>query len=179
MKEGDCLKDSSVSKFGYAFIIFLIIWCAFIYSPGIDTEHFLQEFIAGIFLALIAAGISYEHLSHRGLRNFHPRRIWWALKYIPVFTWAMIKANFDVAYRVLHPKRPIKPGIVRIRTDLKNPVGKLALANSITLTPGTMTMQIVDDKYYIHWIYVRSEDEEEAGKHIKGNFEKYLREVFE
>ena len=61
----------------------------------------------------------------------------------------MIKANIDVAYRVLHPARPIKPGIVRIRTSLKNPVGKLALANSITLTPGTMTMQIVKDRHYI------------------------------
>ena len=144
-----------------------------------DSQHFLQEFSVGIIFALIASGFSYTHLSTRGLRNLSPRRIGWAIAYVPVFLWAMIKANLDVAYRVLHPKRPIKPGIVRIRTHLKNPVGKLALANSITLTPGTMTMQIVDDKYYIHWIYVRSEDEEEAGKDIKGSFEKYLKEVFD
>ena len=95
------------------------------------------------------------------------------------YFYAMIRANLDVAYRVLHPRRPIKPGIVRIRISLKNPLGKLTLANSITLTPGTMTIQIVDDKYYIHWIYVKSEDEEAAGKEIKGNFEKYLKEVFD
>ncbi|MCD6276377.1 MAG: Na+/H+ antiporter subunit E [Thermoplasmata archaeon] len=170
---------SKGSRFAYAFIIYLIIWCIFIYSPGIDLRHFIQEFSVGIVFSLIAAGLSYEHLSMRGLKNLSPRRIWWAIKYVPVFIWAMIKANIDVAYRVLHPARPIKPGIVRIRTSLKNPVGKLALANSITLTPGTMTMQIVKDRYYIHWIYVRSEDEEEAGKDIKGNFEKYLKEVFD
>jgi len=175
-----CLKNTSkLSRFLYAFIIYLIIWCIFIYSPGIDSEHFLQEFSVGVIFSLIAAGFSYTHLSSKGLRNFSPRRIWWAIRYAPVFLWAMIRANLDVAYRVLHPRRPIKPGIVRIRTSLKNPVGKLTLANSITLTPGTMTIQIVDDKYYIHWIYVKSEDEEAAGKEIKGNFEKYLKEVFD
>ena len=172
-------EASNASRFAYAFVIYLVIWCAFIYSPGIQWAHFWQEFTVGFFLALIAAGFSYEHLSTKGLSNFSPHRVWWFLKYIPVFIWAMILANFDVAYRVIHPKRPIKPGIVRIRTDLKSPAGKLALANSITLTPGTMTMQIVDDKYYIHWIYVHSEDEEEAGDMIKGKFEKYLKEVFE
>ncbi len=172
-------ETGKISRFLYAFIIYTIIWCILIYSPGIDATHYIQEFSVGLIFALIAAALSYRHLSIKGLRNLSPRRIAWAIAYIPVFLWAMIKANLDVAYRVLHPKRPIRPGIVRIRTNLKNPAGKLALANSITLTPGTMTMQIIDDKYYIHWIYVRSEDEVEAGKHIKGNFEKYLEEVFE
>ncbi len=172
-------KETSASRFAYAFVVYIIIWCAFIYSPGITPEHFIQELIGGVLLSLIAAAVSYKYLSKRGLRNLSPKRIAWAIAYVPVFIYAMIKANIDVAYRVLHPARPIKPGIVRIRSDLKNPVAKLALANSITLTPGTMTLQIKGDKYYIHWIYVESEDEEEAGKAIKGNFEKYLREVFD
>jgi len=174
------LKEASnASRFAYAFVVFLVIWVIFTYSPGIVWAQFWQEFTVGVFLSLIAAGFSYQHLSVKGLSNFSPHRVWWFIKYIPIFIWAMILANFDVAYRVIHPKRPIKPGIVRIRTDLKSPAGKLALANSITLTPGTMTMQIVDDKYYIHWIYVQSEDEKEAGEIIKGKFEKYLKEVFE
>jgi len=179
-QEGGSLKKvSNANRFAYAFVIFLVIWVIFIYSPGIKWAQFWQEFVIGVIFALIAAAFSYQHLSERGLYNFAPHRVWWFIKYIPVFIWAMIMANLDVAYRVLHPKRPIKPGIVRIRTGLKNPVGKLALANSITLTPGTMTMQIIDDKYYIHWIYVHSEDEKEAGEIIKGKFEKYLKEVFE
>jgi len=179
-QEGGSLeKVSKANRFAYAFVIFLIIWVIFIYSPGIKWAQLWQELIVGIIFSLIAAVFSYEHLSERGLYNLSPRRIWWFIKYIPVFIWAMIMANLDVAYRVLHPKRPIKPGIVRIRTGLENPVGKLALANSITLTPGTMTMQIIDDKYYIHWIYVHTEDEKEAGEIIKGKFEKYLKEVFE
>jgi len=172
-------KVSKANRFVYAFLIFIVIWCGFTFSPGIRPEQYLEEFLAGIVFSLIAAAFSYEHLSQRGLYNLSPHRVWWFLKYIPVFIWAMIKANLDVAYRVLHPARPIRPGIVRIRTDIKSPVGKLALANSITLTPGTMTMQIVDDKYYIHWIYVHSEDEKEAGEMIKGEFEPYLKEVFE
>jgi len=179
-QEGGSLKKvSNANRFAYAFVIFLLIWVIFIYSPGIKWAQFWQELIIGIIFSLIASAFSYQHLSEKGLYNFSPHRVWWFIKYIPVFIWAMIMANLDVAYRVLHPKRPIKPGIVRIRTGLKNPVGKLALANSITLTPGTMTMQIIDDKYYIHWIYVHSEDEKEAGEIIKGKFEKYLKEVFE
>jgi len=172
-------KVSNANRFAYAFLAFIIVWCTLTFSPGIKPDQYLEEFIGGVVISLIAAALSYKHLSQRGLYNLSPKRIGWFFAYIPVFIWAMIKANFDVAYRVLSPKKPIKPGIVRIRTDIKNPAGKLALANSITLTPGTMTMQIIDDKYYIHWIYVQSEDEKEAGDIIKGEFEKYLKEVFE
>jgi len=90
----------------------------------------------------------------------------------------MIKANFDVAYRVLHPRMPIKPGIVLIKTKLASDSGKLALANSITLTPGTLTMDVRGDNLLIHWINVKSEDTEEATEIIGGRFERFLRRVF-
>ncbi len=151
----------------------------FVRSPGMLPGQCTQEYLVGIVLSFLAALVSYRHLSSRGLRNFSLHRILWVLAYMPVLIWAMIKANLDVAYRVLHPRMPIKPGIVRIRTDLKNPLAKLVLANSITLTPGTMTLQIMEDRYYIHWIYVRSDDEKVAGEYIKGEFEKYIREAFD
>jgi multicomponent Na+:H+ antiporter subunit E len=90
----------------------------------------------------------------------------------------IIKANFDVAYRVIHPKIPIKPGIVIIKTELKQDFAKMLLANSITLTPGTFTLDVVGDKLLIHWINVQSEDEVEATKIIGERFEKYLRVIF-
>jgi multicomponent Na+:H+ antiporter subunit E len=73
---------------------------------------------------------------------------------------------------------PIKPGIVVIKTGLKQDIGKMILANSITLTPGTFTLDILGDTLLIHWINVQSKETEEATKMIGERFEKYLRVIF-
>ena len=107
-------------------------------------------------------------------------RIFWFLVYIPVFFYYVIVANIDVAYRVLHPKMPINPGIVKIKTNLKTDSGITALANSITLTPGTLTIDLTEDGFlYIHWINVKSTDIEEATKHIGQRFEYFIAKIFE
>ena len=87
-------------------------------------------------------------------------------------------ANLDVARRVISPTIPINPGIVEIKTNLKSDIGRLFLANSITLTPGTLTVDIKDDRLYIHWIDVSSSDVEVATKEIAGKFEKYLEVIY-
>jgi multicomponent Na+:H+ antiporter subunit E len=75
---------------------------------------------------------------------------------------------------------PIKPGIVKIKTKLKTESGITALANSITLTPGTLTVDLTDDGYmYIHWINVKSDDVEQASKDIASKFEWFLEKIFE
>ena len=97
-----------------------------------------------------------------------------------MFFWYVVLANLDVVYRVIHPEMPIHPGIVKIKTNLKSAAGRTMLANSITLTPGTLTVDITDDGYlYIHWINVKTDDVEEASKRIAGRFEKVLRRMFE
>jgi len=90
-------------------------------------------------------------------------------------------ANVHVAYIVLHPSLPIKPGIVKIKTKLKNDSALTLLANSITLTPGTLTIDVNKNKgdLYIHWIDVTTTDSIEATNRIGGRFEKTLSEVFE
>ena len=89
----------------------------------------------------------------------------------------MVKANFDVAARVLNPKLPLNPGFVKVKTNLEGNASKLFLANSITLTPGTLTMEVEGDSLYIHWIDVKSPEEKE--KYISGRFEGILKGVFE
>lgn len=107
------------------------------------------------------------------------RRYFWFIAYLFVFTWECIKANFDVAYRVLHPDLPIRPGIVKAKISLKTDVAKTTLANSITMTPGTITMEIKGDDIYIHWIYVNSTDPSVYGEKIVGRFERYIKKIFE
>jgi multicomponent Na+:H+ antiporter subunit E len=75
---------------------------------------------------------------------------------------------------------PIHPGIVKIKTSLKTDSGITALANSITLTPGTLTVDLTDDGYlYIHWINVKSDEVEAATQLIAEKFEWYLKKIFE
>jgi multicomponent Na+:H+ antiporter subunit E len=135
--------------------------------------------IAGAVVALIAALVFGSELPLAPARLFNPVRWFWVLVYVPVFGYQVVKANIDVALRVLSPGLQLKPGIVRIRTTLKTDIARTFLANSITLTPGTMTVDIKDDVLYIHWIEVKTEDEAAAGGIIKGPFEKLLARIFE
>jgi multicomponent Na+:H+ antiporter subunit E len=74
---------------------------------------------------------------------------------------------------------PIKPGIVKVKLNLKTNIAKTILANSITMTPGTISVDIIDDIIYVHWIYVSSEDPEVYSQKISGRFEKYIKKIFE
>ncbi len=98
-----------------------------------------------------------------------------------MFLWECFKANLDVAYRVLHPQLPIYPGIVKVRTKLTTDTALTFLANSITLTPGTMSVDIDKDNgiLYIHWIDVKTKDVESATKIIVDRFEKVLKKIFD
>lgn len=109
-----------------------------------------------------------------------PVRVFWFIYYIFSFIRLMLIANLDVAYRVLHPSLPIEPGIVKVKTRLKNPMARLVLANSITLTPGTLVVDMTDDgTLYVHWIKVISQDSDIAAQYIVKPFEDILAKVFE
>jgi len=138
-----------------------------------------QEVIVGCVCALLVALLGYKNFSARGLRMLSPRRLAHLLIYLPIFFWQMLKANFDVAYRVVHPRMPIRPGIVAIKTDLKTDIGKLFLANSITLTPGTLTVEVRGEYLFIHWINVKAEDVERASELVGGRFEKHVKAICE
>jgi len=113
---------------------------------------------------------------------FHPQRyVYFVFGYLPLFIWEVLKANIDVAYRVLHPLLPIKPGIVKVKSALKSDTALTFLANSITLTPGTMSVDIDRDNgvLYIHWINVQEKDVAKATQVIVERFEKILKKIFD
>ncbi|MHC4617355.1 MAG: Na+/H+ antiporter subunit E [Planctomycetota bacterium] len=162
----------------YFFVAF-IIWVIGAW-PFVDGKIDGQVVIAGLIASAIVAVLFHEILPKEHRVFISPVRVFWALVYIPVFFYYIIKANLDVVYRALHPKMPIRPGIVKIKTSLKTDSGITALANSITLTPGTLTVDLTDDGYlYIHWINVKSDDIEQATKFIAQRFEWFLAKIFE
>jgi len=161
------------------FILAFVIWILLTW-PFVDGKIDIQVVAAGLIASVIVALLFHEILPKEHHVFISPVRIFWFLVYIPVFFYYIFKANLDVVYRALHPKMPIKPGIVKIKTTLKTESGITALANSITLTPGTLTVDLTDDGFlYVHWIYVKSDDVEQATKHIAQKFEWFLKKIFE
>lgn len=139
----------------------------------------MANLIAGCVSALTTSLLFTKYFFHKVVKFIQPLRYFWLLVYLVIFTWECIKANFDVAYRVLHPAMPIKPGIVKVKLGLQSDFARTMLANSITMTPGTIAVDIVDDDLYVHWIYVSSEDPEVYSQKIAGKFEKYIKKIFE
>ena len=139
----------------------------------------LQEAAAGFGISLVLSLWLSAHYSPLGLPRPGLRRLFFAVIYLPVLFWEIVKANIDVAYRVVHPRMPIRPGVVVLKTRLKSDIARMVLANSITLTPGTFTLDVIGDTLLVHWINVRTEDPAEATRIIGGRFERYLMEIFE
>jgi len=162
-----------MSRFIFSFIVYFALWV------GFTTSLSSEELFAGALIALIMSLLTGKEFSESGMKNLTPRKIYYAFLYMFVFLWEMVKANVDVAKRIIKPVIPLNPGIVEVPTKLKSNPAKLALANSITLTPGTLSVDIIDDKLYIHWIDVQSEKPEKTFKYISAVFEKYLKEIFE
>jgi multicomponent Na+:H+ antiporter subunit E len=139
----------------------------------------LENLLAGAAVSLLVSLLFAKYFFKNGGKFLQPQRYFWFLIYIAIIIWECIKANFDVAYRVLHPSMPIKPGIVKVKLTLKSDFARAMLANSITMTPGTIAVDIVDDELFVHWIYVSTENPEEYRQKIAGRFEKYIKKTFD
>lgn len=138
-----------------------------------------EEILAGVIIAVLVGIVAKDILCKtKNYRMLNPLRWLMFLIYlIGPFFFAMIKANLDVAYRVITGK--INPGIVKISTGLKTDLGTTLLANSITLTPGTLSVDVDENNndLYIHWINVR--DKVPKAKDICGNFIEWVKRIAE
>lgn len=112
------------------------------------------------------------------LPSVTPKKIVYSIVYIGYMFIAIVQSTMDVARRIIKKKIPLNPGIVKVKTNLKSKAGRMILANSITLTPGTLTVDVQDDYYYIHWIDITAMDVEGASREIVEGFEKYLEVIF-
>jgi len=161
------------------FVLAFLVW-VLITWPLVEGRVDLQVVGAGLIASLFAAVLFHEILPKEHHVFLSPVRVFWFLVYVPVFLYYVLRANLDVVYRALHPALPIRPGIVKIKTNLKTDSAITALANSITLTPGTLTVDLTEDGYlYVHWINVKSDNVEQATQMIAQQFEWFLRRIFE
>ena len=95
-----------------------------------------------------------------------PVRMLFSMKFISYLgwlTWQVIITNIDVAKRIWNPSLPIKPASRKIKVKIKDPLIKTIYANSITLTPGTVTTEVGEDYFIVHALNSEGLDELEEG----------------
>ncbi|MGV6872718.1 Na+/H+ antiporter subunit E [Pseudochelatococcus sp. B33] len=107
-----------------------------------------------------------------------PRRVGHFLAYFGIFIVELVRANLNMLRYIYARRIDIHPGVVRVHTRLSSPMARLALANSIALTPGSLVLGLEGEVLYIHWLDVKTTDREEASRLIVGPFEKHLEAAF-
>jgi len=181
-------KKNKLAAFLATFLLCMVIWLLFTGQittiwDGMNRGEW-EVLIAGALVSALVSAFSSRFFIHESaFYLLRPDRFLLLLFYcLIIFPVALIKANLDVAFRALSPRPRIKPGIVKVPVSLSSEYGLSMLANSITLTPGTITLDIVEENgrnyYYIHWINVETEDPEAAGKAIKGGLEKWIGRIW-
>jgi multicomponent Na+:H+ antiporter subunit E len=131
--------------------------------------------------AVITLTLSYVFTSSSDTWNrirWTPGGLFHFFVYSGTFFVELVKANINMMRYVYAPRIDIKPGIVKVRTRLKSPIGRLALANTIALTPGSLVMDIKGDTLFIHLLDVQTTDVDVLTKQIVAPFEKHLEKVF-
>jgi multicomponent Na+:H+ antiporter subunit E len=163
------------------FVMVFVFWLLLVWpvSP-VDGRWLTGDIVVGALVAAFVALVMHDIIRVGFIRLVNPRSWFWLFMFMFVFFYYVIKGGLDVSYRILHPRMPIRPGIVKIRSVLKTATGRAALANCITLTPGTLTIDVTEDGvFYVHWINVLSLDEELAAQHVLRRFEWFIKRIFE
>lgn len=116
-------------------------------------------------------------ITRRGGRTRYFKLVPKVISFFFFFVYELIKANMQVAYEVITPKLNMTPGIVAVPLDVKTDFGITMLANLITLTPGTLSLDVSEDRdvLYVHSMYIK--DKQEFIDGIKNGFEKRIIEI--
>ncbi len=164
--------NQKMGRFIVNWVFLMLLWIMF------TSTFAAHELIIGGLVTMVISFLSIRLFTCCGLSLLSPVKIFWMIYYFGVFLKALIMANLDVARRVISPSLPINPGIVKFKTKLTTNYSKMVLANSITLTPGTLSIDVIGDTFYIHWIDVTTTDPEKAFTEIAEEFEKVLLKIF-
>ena len=132
-----------------------VLW-VFIRGAPLEPAGLGAELLTGLVVAMPLAfafrAVYERELSIAGTLAAVP----YALLYLAAFLWELVTANVDVAYRVLHPRMPITPDVIELPLRVESDLAITTIANSITLTPGTLTMDYDEEEnaIYVHVMFV-------------------------
>lgn len=134
------------------------------------------SFVEGLFIGIIAAAIT-RVIIKPGVVEAFPRvlrRLPAFIRYLAFFFVSVLEGNFDVSYRALHPRLPVQPGILAVDVTGRSELEVTMMANTITLTPGTLTMDVNMELglMFVHTINARDlervrQDLKEVESHVR------------
>ena len=129
----------------------LLFWSVLLFALWlILTANFqTANLFIGLGLSFFVALLYDKMFQHKEFEMLNP---FWMVVYVLVLIKNLIISNFQIAKRVLSKDMQLNPAIVAVKTDLTSDWKKLLLANSVTLTPGTLTLDVKNDMLYIHII---------------------------
>ena len=133
-----------------SFVLTVLIMFAFwIFLSGKFSFILL---LSGVISSLLVSYMSNDLLIGNGDIKLGFIRTIRFIRFLPWLLWQIVLANIDLALRTLHPKMPINPILINIKNNLKSDLGMVILANSITLTPGTVTIDVNENEFLVHVI---------------------------
>jgi len=130
------------------FIILLGLWL--VLSGKYDWFHISLGVVSAFIVTVLQLRINKYLYYQKKIASENSLSWSRLLLYIPWLIWQIILASLQVAYVVLHPRMPINPSLLKFKTKLPNIAARVILGNSITLTPGTLTINIADDEFLVH-----------------------------
>ncbi len=155
--------------FGVTFLLTFCFWVLF--SGRFDVFHLSLGVISCLMVSTLTARLIFSGSSSRGLLSTTVR----FLRYLPWLLYQILLANLHLLYLTFHPKMmdKINPKIIRFDTRLKSDLSRTTFANSITLTPGTITVYAgIMGGFAVHCI------DDHSGRELPGTMEKKISEVF-
>jgi multicomponent Na+:H+ antiporter subunit E len=155
-----------------AFQLLLNFFLAFIWM-FLSVSFTSKSFFVGFLLGLLIIYAFRRFFTGR----FYLLRVWAIISLIVLFIKELILANISVLMAIIRPKLDIKPGIFALPTELKSDWEITILANLITLTPGTLVVDISFDNKILYIHSIDMPDADEAVNEIKNTFEKAIKEV--
>jgi multicomponent Na+:H+ antiporter subunit E len=144
------MKNDRLTYVGTTIILF-IFWVAV--SGSLKWPQLVVGLAAAIFITYFNRKLLIMGQDRPPVRL---KTIIWLAGYFFQLLRDIVIANFQVAWLVLHPKMPIEPNMVSLEVDIEKAASRVLLANSITLTPGTLTVLVDDNKYLVHALTFKS-----------------------
>ena len=157
------------------FIVSFIVWIFL--NCSMDYQYLITGFIVSGIVTFLTADL------FNGCDKYYFGRIkryYWFLYYAPLFIYEMLKANIYIVFKIMEPRLKIKPGIIKVKTNLRSDVGLTLLANSVSLATGSLCVDIdpQDRSLYVHCVNINTEDMNILAKKITFKFEDILNKIF-
>ena len=151
------------------FLICFVLWII------LCAKFSVEVLLIGVAIAGFINFFCYRYLDYSFKKDIRAiRKIGSFLKYIVILVWETIIANLEVSKIVYSKKVEVSPCIIFFKTDIKSKAAQVLLANSITLTPGTITLMLTDDILCVHCL-----DKQMMSGIEESSFVKQLRKIEE